>query len=137
MSRIEAVAITIEIHRQKQPIDRYVMKCQGCSWQGFDHPKHVAQQIIAAIKATESITTVEALHALPIPTPDHLSGVLIKSVCLVDPENGNYGLGEVYERNTDGTWCMLQDPSGADWGERQVPSEDIPLPAIVLWVPRG
>jgi hypothetical protein len=93
----------------------------------------LTDQIMMAIDEANTIQTVDALHDLPVPTSDDLAGVLIKSIALVDPDNGTFGLGEVYERNTDGTWCMLQDPSGADWGERQVPSRDIPLPAMVLW----
>lgn len=100
-----------------------------------DNPQHLAEAITQAIDDAQLITTVEQLHALPIPTPDHFAGVLIKCTALVDPGNGRYGLGDVYERNTDGTWCMLQDPSGADWGERRVASKDIPLPAVVLWIP--
>lgn len=95
--------------------------------------KKFAQYLERALNEANTIHTVDALHALPVPTPDDLAGILIKSIALVDPDNGKFGLGEVYERNTDGTWCMLQDPSGADWGERQVPSRDIPLPAMVLW----
>jgi len=91
--------------------------------------KQLTEHVQAALDEAKIIRTVNALHALPIPTPDDLAGVLIKTNC--NPDNGAYG--KVYERNTDGTWCMLQDPSGADWGERQVPSTDIPLPAIVLW----
>lgn len=93
----------------------------------------LSDHIAEALDEASTIQTVDALHALPVPTSADLVGVLIKTTALVDPDNGKFGLGEVYERNTDGTWCKLQDPSGADWGERQVPSADIPLPAIVLW----
>lgn len=129
------IAKVIEAHPLKRPIDHYTFKCAGCSWIGWDHPKHVAEEADKAILNASTITTVDELDTLPIPTPEHFAGVLIKSTCLVDPENGKYGLGDVYERNTDGSWCMLQDPSGADWYERDVPSADIPLPAVVLWIP--
>lgn len=102
---------------------------------GYDllHVRTIARYVLEALGDFHTITTVDALHALPVPTPDDLAGVLIKTNCLVDPDNGAYGLGEVYERNTDGTWCLLQDPSGSAWSKRQLASTDIPLPATVLW----
>lgn len=88
----------------------------------------LASGVAREIEKAGEIDTVEALDALPIPALGKLSGTLIRAT-------GVPAFGEVYERNTDGTWCLLQDPSGADRGQRLVPSEDIPLPAHILWMP--
>lgn len=116
-------------------VDRELYRICDTADHGPLDMSRVAANVVEHLAESKIIESIEALDALPIPTPGHLAGVLIKSTCLVDPENGKYGIGEVYERNTDGTWCMLQDPSGADWGERLVPSKDIPLPAVILYVP--
>lgn len=128
MSHVKTICQAIVKHRRAGTPSASPEKCTACPWMGWHHEHHVAQEIIRAIERAESITTVDALEALPIPTPEALSGTLIRAV-------GIPAFGEVYERNTDGTWCKLQDPSGADWGDRMVASQDIPLPAHVLWVP--
>lgn len=96
--------------------------------------QRVAENVLKRLAENKIISTVDDLDALPIPELDDLAGVLIKSTCLVDPDNGNYGLGEIYERNSDGTWCQMVTPAGV--GEERIPSKDIPLPAVILYVPR-
>jgi hypothetical protein len=86
----------------------------------------LAQHVLDAMQPI--ITTADALDALPTPTLDSLGGVLIKA-------QGYPSFGDVYERNTDGTWGLLETPGGGDLDQRRVTSFDIALPAIVLWNP--
>lgn len=84
-----------------------------------DHSDHVATLIAQAVQPR--IDTVEQLKAIK-PTPHLLGAALIK--CLGVP-----ALGSVWELNDDGTW---NDFDGT--GER-TPPEDVPLPAILLYIP--
>lgn len=68
-----------------------------------------------------TITTVEQLRAIS-PTPESLSGALIKSF--------GDGLGGVLELNDDGTW---NDYDRAD-GEH-IDASEVHLPALLIWHP--
>lgn len=82
----------------------------------------LAQHLGAALDEANTIRTVDALIALPLKTRADEHGVLIQ-----DPHD------DVYERNFDGTWCIIDRPdAGRSWCDRGVPSDDIELPVIVL-----
>jgi hypothetical protein len=97
-----------------------------------DIAHNLIRDLLAELKAARAenerlgqaawIKTVAELQKLK-PTPELLGGVLIKSV-------GVPSFGGVFELNDDGTWNEFD--SDLD----RVEPEDIPLPVIVLWIPR-
>jgi hypothetical protein len=97
-----------------------------------DIAHNLIRDLLAELKAARAenerlgqaawIKTVAELRKLK-PTPELLGGVLIKSV-------GVPSFGGVFELNDDGTWNEF------DSDMDRVEPEDIPLPVIVLWIPR-
>ena len=111
-----------------------LQKCLGCAWIGWHHDEHLAEIIDLALMSSRWLATPEQLDALN--AGDEIAGALIKCVGIANPESGRYDMGEVWEKNSDGTWCILSAPdSRASWEDRGVPSNELVLPALLLWEP--
>lgn len=139
MKNVKSIRKLLETHRMRSKKTEYpsdmptlVQKCTGCAWIGWHHDQHVAEIIAEAVQPL--ITTVEQLKAIES-TGNELAGALIKSLGLVNPENGRYDLGEVYEQNADGTWALLGVAGHNGWEDRAVTAEEMVLPALLLWEP--
>jgi hypothetical protein len=109
------------VNRQMDVIDT------GGYFETFDMTK-IAEHVLKRLDETNTITTVEQLDALPIPGADALNGVIIRAY-------GIPGFGDIYERNTDGTWGLLATPSTYEVEGARTPSRDVPLPSLVIWAP--
>ncbi|MES5383892.1 hypothetical protein ABVN64_30305 [Mycolicibacterium conceptionense] len=97
-----------------------------CGWTDYGPHAQVSREQFAehvreAWMDACTITTVEQLRAIS-PTPESLSGALIKSF--------GDGLGGVLELNDDGTW---NDYDRAD-GEH-IDASEVHLPALLIWHP--
>lgn len=90
--------------------------------------ERIAEHVLDAFFMARTINTPGELDTLPVPASDSLNGTLIRAL-------GHPAFGDVYERNTDGTWGLLATPGSDEIDQHRVPSADIPLPALVLWVP--
>lgn len=114
--------------------DAYVnreMDMIDASGTGVDMPA-IADHVLARLQeksiATRVLLTVEDLQAIPAPAEGALAGPLIKAL-------GYPSIGEVFERNTDDTWCLLKAVPDGDEESLRTKHEDIGLPAILLWSP--
>lgn len=134
MKPLDNIQKVLEIHGFARQPNGFLEACLGCPWVGWRHIGHLADEIAKAV-THPLIETAAELDSLVV-NPDGVHGALIK--CLggvVNPTSGRYDMGEVWEKNDDGTWCMLCSPQDGYASDRAVPSSDIVLPAILLWEP--
>lgn len=112
MSEFPALAEVVDLVTDSQSPLRY---------RGGSGLARLGRNVAKAWRDACTITTVEQLRAIS-PTPESLSGALIKSF--------GDGLGGVLELNDDGTW---NDYDRAD-GER-IDAAEVHLPALLIWHP--
>src|SRR5690349_21319227 len=100
MNPFEVIDTVIKNHRPRKGSNSYVEKCQNCSWQGWDHDKHVSEEIVNALDLQEArrcvpqiINSVECICDHPVwadePIP-HAEPCQWKPGVFVNPEQVRY-----------------------------------------------